>query len=262
MRDLFENWMMGISYLITDALISFYAFFTTILVEIAFLWAFGFEYSFAFTILLMACIINVLVCSWFKGEYEGCKIERIVSRIYVIVFVLLLAIGLFVDWLAAIVLFVIPIAVTALWIWIRGFQDSVFIGKHPKIILRIADFIHNPIVWVISQIIVIGLPMFMFIYFLYQTPLPIFYKFVIAVLSVFIAPLMAFVEDDWATCNIFELAYDITWSEEYEKTMREFDEKLEKDPEGTKKELVEELEKFKDEIEDIFEKVEEEKSDD
>ena len=98
----------------------------------------------------------------------------------------------------------------------------------------IANFIHNPIIWLISQIIVIGLPMFMFIYFLYQTPLAIGVKFIIAVMSIFVAPLFAFIEDNTSACNIFELAYDIWWSEENENKMRELEREFSVSEEVTK----------------------------
>lgn len=259
MRNFFRSWICGVSYLFTDDLISFYAFFATILAEVAFLWAKGFENALAFSVLLILCIINVIICSYYKGEYEGSKLERIVARIYVIIFAILFLIGVFVNIIAAVILFTIPFVFTTFCIWIRGFQDTVFVGKHPKIILLISKIIQKPIVWVISQIIVIGLPMFMCIYYMYQTPMSAFLKILFVILMVLFAPFIAYLEDNLATCNIFELAYDITWSEEYERKNREFFEKMQKDPEGTKKELKEELLKYKEDLEEIFEKVEEDK---
>ena len=97
MRDFFRSWICGVSYLFTDDLISFYAFFATILAEVAFLWAKGFENALAFSVLLILCIINVIICSYYKGEYEGSKLERIVARIYVIIFAILFLIGVFVK---------------------------------------------------------------------------------------------------------------------------------------------------------------------
>ena len=144
MKSLVECWLTGIEYLITDDLISFYAFFTTILAEIAFIWASAFENAFAFSVILMLCILNVIVCSFYKGEYEGCKQERLVARIYVIIFAIMFLIGLFIKPLVAIILFAIPIAVTALWVGIRSFQDSVFCGKFPKIVLLISKIFQNP----------------------------------------------------------------------------------------------------------------------
>lgn len=39
----------------------------------------------------------------------------------------------------------------------------------------------------------------------------------IPLLYLFFSPLIAYFEDDSAASNIFELAYDVTWSKEYEE---------------------------------------------
>lgn len=201
MKNLIENWMNGLSYLIADDHISFYTFFTVVLTECAYLWAFH-ESAIAIpiTVILLGYILNVIVFSQLKGNVEGTKLEKVFSILYVLVFVTLFVIGCIFNWAIIVITTAILLGVTALWIVIRNLQGT------------------SKIFWILSQIIIIGGPFVVFVIFCAKISfLPIALKVAIPLLYIILSPLIAYFEDDSAACNIFELAYDITWSKEYEE---------------------------------------------
>jgi len=258
MSDFFDSWFEGLIYLFTDDLISFYAYITTVLAEIAFLWGFFPDIAIPFTVLLGVSIVNIIVCSWLKGMFEGIKLEVIISRAYVIIFGILFIVGFIFNWLANIILFAIPLLVTFLWIHMRTFQCTVFGGKFPKIVLFISRLFQNKVFWVISQIFVIGVPFAALVTGICLTGLPGWVKMLMVVIYAFCIPLIAYIEDDCAAENVFEIAYDHTWSEEYEQYMKKLDKKMQEDPEGAMQEVVSELVKMKEDVEKIIEQAEKE----
>ncbi len=206
-ENLLDNWAGGLIYLITDDLISFYTFFTVILAECSYLWAFyEFEIASPITFILLGYILNVIVFARLKGNAEGTKLEKAFSTLYVAVFVTFFILGCCFNWAIIIIATAISFGVTALWIVIR---------KYP--------LFDNRIFWILTQIIVIGTPFVAFVIFYTKIPfLPTALKVIIPVLYLIFSPLIAYFEDDTAASNIFELAYDITWSKEYEECCEKF----------------------------------------
>ena len=225
MKNLIENWLEnwedGLSCLITDDCISFYTFFTVILAECSYLLAFHeFAIAIPITVILLGYMLNVIVFARLKGNAESTKLERIFSILYVTVFVTLFVIGCFFNWVINIITTAILIGVTALWIVIREHQDSFYYLPEglPKIAYLINKLFGNMIFWILSQIIVIGVPFVVFVIFCAKISfLPIALKVIIPLLYLIISPFIAYFEDDSATSNIFELAYDVIWSKEKEK---------------------------------------------
>lgn len=224
LEDLLEMWSDGLSYLITDDLISFYTFFTIIFAECAYLWAFyEVEEAIPFTIILLGYVLNVIVGAVHKSWYEGEREEVGCTILYVVVFVVLFIIGCFFNAWLSITMTAIPFAITAVWIKVRVFQDTDF-RAHPSRILRhISTLFANKLFWLFSQFVVLGCPFGAFVICLNQiAALTTALKFIIAIVYGMCIPLIAFFEDDMATCDIFELAYDITWSREYEENVNKF----------------------------------------
>ena len=212
MKNLIESWIDGLSYLITDDLISFYTFFTVILAECSYLWGFH-EVSVAIpiTVILLGYMLNVIVFSFLKGCSEGTKLEKLFSILYVIVFVMLFIVGCIFNWCICIITTVILLAITALWIAIRNIQDTfIYLPKiSPKLDYLIS--VVNKFLYVASQIIIIGGPFVVFtIFFAKLTFIPTLLKVIIPTLYLVLCPFIAYFEDDLATCNVFELAYDVT----------------------------------------------------
>ena len=259
--DLYDYWFDGIEYLFTENVISFYTFIYTVFAEIAFLWAFGFKTALPFTIILIAAVLNIVVSAFLKMAVECTKPELYVARAYAIAFVVIFVIGLFVNVLTNIVLFAIPLVITWLFVQMREFQITSYLGKFPKIIMIISKIFHNKVFWVTSQIVVVVLPVGLLISFLCLTSLPIVLKIIVSILSVLLIPLLVSYEDATASQTIFEMAYDVTWSEEYEKFSKQIDEKMKIDIEGTTKELVERLEKIEEEYEKLLQKAKEDNED-
>ena len=220
MKKLIENWNNGLHYLITDDLISFYTFFTIILAECSYLLSFHeFADAIPITIILLGYMLNVIVFARLKGNAEGTKLELVFSILYVTVFVTLFVIGCFFNLAISITTTAILFGVTALWIVIRNNQDTFYYLPDglPKITYLINNLFGNKIFWILSQIVIIGGPFIVFVIFCTKIPfLPIVLKVIIPLLYLSLSPLIANFEDDSAALNVFELAYDITWSKEYE----------------------------------------------
>lgn len=221
MKNLIENWNNGLNYLITDDLISFYTFFTIILAECSYLLSFHeFADAIPITIILLGYMLNVIVFARLKGNAEGTKLELVFSILYVTVFVTLFVIGCFFNLAISITTTAILFGVTALWIVIRNHQDTFYYLPDglPKITYLINNLFGNKIFWILSQIVIIGGPFIVFVIFCTKIPfLPIVLKVIIPLLYLSLSPLIANYEDDSAALNVFELAYAITWSKEYEE---------------------------------------------
>lgn len=236
MKKLIENWMSGLSYLIFDDHISFYTFFTVILAECSYLWAFHeIAVAIPITVMLFGYIINLIVFARLKGNNEGTRKEKVFSILYVVVFVTLFVIGCFFNWVISIITTAILLGVTAFWIGIRMHQDTLYLTKDSfKITYLINKLFGDKIFWILSQIIVIGGPFVVFVIFCANISfLPIVLKVIIPLLYLSFSPLIAYFEDDSAACNVFELAYEITWSKEYEEYLKKF-EKQEEDINNSK----------------------------
>ena len=171
------------------------------------------------TIILLGYMLNVIVFARLKGNAEGTKLELVFSILYVTVFVTLFVIGCFFNLAISITTTAILFGVTALWIVIRNHQDTFYYLPDglPKITYLINNLFGNKIFWILSQIVIIGGPFIVFVIFCTKIPfLPIVLKVIIPLLYLSLSPLIANYEDDSAALNVFELAYDITWSKEYE----------------------------------------------
>jgi len=226
MKKLFESWRNGLSYLIFDDHISFYTFFTVILAECAYLWAFHeIAVAIPITAMLFGYIINLVVFARLKGNNEGTRKEKVFSILYVIGFITLFVIGCFFNWVISIITTVILLVTTVLWIVIRMHQDTFYYltkSSH-KIAYLINKLFGDKIFWILSQIIIIGAPFVVFVIFCANISfLPIALKVIIPLLYLILSPFIAYFEDDSAACNIFELAYEITWSKEYEEYCKRF----------------------------------------
>ena len=222
MKDLIENWlenwMDGLSCLITDDLISFYAFFTVILAECSYLLAFyEFAVAIQITVILLGYMLNVIVFARLKGNAETITLAKVYSILYVTVFVTLFIIGCFFNWAINIITTTILLVVTALWIVIRDQQDSVFCyttlenkSSINKINYLINKLFCNIIFYLLSQIMVIGAPFVVFVIFFSKISfLPIALKVIIPLLYLLFSPFIAYFEDYSAALNIFELAYEV-----------------------------------------------------
>ena len=196
MKKIINEWKYGFTFLFDDDLISFYTFFTIVLSEIAFLWAFmPISQALPFTFILAGYILNVIISAFIQGIWETTVIQKIFSVIYIIIFIGLLVTGCFFNIVVSILTFIIPLVITALWIQIRDFQDT--------------DCFHNKVFYVFSQIIVVGGPVILLTIFIVFIPmLPIAFKIIIPIIYCLIIPLIVSLEDEIAACNIFELAYD------------------------------------------------------
>jgi len=224
MKKFLKNWKgVFVDYFVEEELISFYAFFTIIFAECAYLWAFESKaVSIGLTIVLLAYIVNVLVFAWLKGCFE-CSVKEItISRLYIAGFIILFIIGCFINFWLNLVLIAIAFGITLLWVGIRCLQSTGFVGFKGIINIISAPFYNKPF-WIISQIIVLGAPFAIFTWMLALIPgLSIVFKIIIPIAYFVIAPFMSMLEDELMAQNIFEIAYDIWYDEEYEKMMKQY----------------------------------------
>ena len=251
LEDVVDMWIDGVSYLFGDSLISFYTFITLILAECAYLWAFcRNELAIPFSAIILGYILNVVFCALFKGLYEGERKELFFAILYIIVFVVLFVIGCFINIGVSIILTVIPFFTTALWIQIREFQICMYVGIWAKIVMFISKLFRNKIFNFVSQIIVVGAPYVVFVACLVQiSTIYTWIKITISVLYFICIPFIAYYEDTSASQNIYELAYELMWSKEYDEQRKKIFEKLEGEDESEKIEILQYKEVTTDEIE-------------
>ena len=194
MKNLIDNWKAGLSYLFTDDLISFFSFFTIIFSECAYLRFFTTQKMEIFTIILIGYVVNVIVCAFFKGFWEGTRIEVVFTILYSIVFVTLFIIGCCINLKISITFTIIPLIITAILIKIREHSCSI-----------------------LAQFIVVGGPVIVLTITIIILPtLPIVLKIIIPILYAVCVPFISYMEDETSALNIFELAFDITWSKDLE----------------------------------------------
>ncbi len=195
MKNLINHWKEGLCYLFSDDLTSFYTFFTIIFAECVYLRIFyTTPIIIPFTIILIGYVVNVIVCALFKGGWEGTRIEVVFTIIYSIVFVILFIIGCFINVKLSIIMTIIPLIVTAILIGIRESRCTL-----------------------LAQFIVVGGPFIAFTISIFMLPtLPIVLKIIIPILYALCVPFISYIEDETAALNIFELAFDITWSRDLE----------------------------------------------
>ena len=210
MKKIINEWKYGFTFLFDDDLISFYTFFTIVLSEIAFLWAFmPISQALPFTFILAGYILNVIISAFIQSMWEATVIQKIFSVIYLFVFIGLLVTGCFFNIVVSILTFIIPLVITALWIQIRDFQDTDCFITESKEVKFISKIFHNKVFYVFSQIVVVGGPVILLTIFIVFIPmLPIAFKIIIPIIYCLIIPLIVLLEDEIAACNIFELAYD------------------------------------------------------
>lgn len=210
MSDLLNDWRYRVELFFGDDVISYYAFFTTILAEISYLWVYMTDIAKPLTFILLGFIVNVLVIAFVKGHLIGTRKANIItSVVYVLVFL-----GLFI-WETSFtsvkiseILTIIPFAVAFLWMKIRGFQNTSFGPGFPKIVYVLSKVFGQGLTGRLSQVIIIGGPIIVFTVLFSKIPMiPIALKIIVPIVYFcVVTPYIAFIEDDWATENIFELA--------------------------------------------------------
>lgn len=221
MKKLIEAWTYGLSYLLGDIVISFYTFFTVAFAEVAYLWASQEEaLAIPFTVIFLGYVLNVIVCAWFKGEWEGERKEVLFAIAYVVTFGILFVIGCFINFKMNIIMTVILLATTAVNIAIREWQSCAYFGKFRKDneLVYVLKMSFKKIIYTLSQALVLGGPFVAFAVYLEQIPnLHVVLKVVIPIAYFLCIPLIAYYEDSSSARNIFELAYYITWTRNTKK---------------------------------------------
>lgn len=217
MKKIVESWKKGITWLFVEGLISFYTYFSIIFAECAYLWShFSSSVAMTFTIILLAYVINVIGFGLLKGLWVGTKIELIFSILYVIIFISLLTIGCIYEASINIVLTIIPLVITFIWIQLEECQYIIISQMTEKLkklkkLKKLNKIFSNKFFYILLQVIIIGCPYIVFVVFIVMLPtFPIILKVLIPIIYLLCIPLITLLEDE-AGCDIFEIAYDITW---------------------------------------------------
>lgn len=237
----FELWKTGVKYLLYDVYSSFFVYFSVIFTEIILLWHFGKSYALPFSILLGICVLNVFICSVFKGLYEGEKKEVFFSRIYIFVFGVVFLIGFFINKYANFKLFFTPFLITGLWILLKNVNLTLFFSKKYKVLMVIFKLFE-----LLTCVIALFFPCILVTWAIFLTDIPLFTKYYTSILYALMMPMVAVLEDI-GSCNIFEVAYEIAWDEEHER----FKQLLEKDPKAAKEEIYNDLKRLAEQVEDL-----------
>ena len=94
--------------------------------------------------------------------------------------------------------------------------------------MKISKIFQNPLFLGFSYLITIGLPFILLVVFTAMTPLALHLKIILPIIYILISPFIACIEDDIATCSIFELMghEEYLFEKEIEETMLEMDKEL------------------------------------
>lgn len=160
---------------------------------------------------------------WFKGEWEGERKEVLFAVLYVAIFGILFVIGCFINLKMNIIMTVILLATTAVNIAIREWQSCASFGKSRKDneIVYVFKMFLKKLIYTLSQALVLGGPFVAFAVCLEQiSDLHVALKVIIPITYSLCIPLIAYYEDSSSALNIFELAYDVTWSKRYEEEVK------------------------------------------
>lgn len=208
---MFDRWTEGVELLIGDDLVSYHSFFGFIFAEIAFLWCFGIENAMIYTLLLMGAVCNVLLIAALKGSYiANSNIgSMILSLVYLLSFISFMVVASMQNILIGLLIFLLPLV----WAWFamtaRMYQISVLCGNFPKWIVALSNFIHKPVVTMTIQLIILFIPLLAFTAFVIFIDVAWWLKIILPLVVFLLSPLWAYIEDEWATQNIFELAYEM-----------------------------------------------------
>ena len=202
MKRIFTTYKYGIGYLLSDELVSFYAFFTMIFAGCSWLFAnCNLSDALMLVVIMLGYVANTMLLSWFKGNTEGTRQEVACSICYTVIFVGLFIVGCIINVKIHIIMMAIILAVTAICIWIREYALPI-----------------------LFQSIALCAPIVIFIICFTQIDgIPLFLKIMLPIVYAFCTPFIAYYEDCAAAQNIFELAYDNTWSPEFDERMRKLD---------------------------------------
>ncbi len=202
-----ERWSEGFEYLLSDDLVSYYSFFNAIFAEIAFLWGMNVEGAPLYTTLLLACIANVLIIAFLKKEDATDVVGKICCAVYCLIYLIIFTIGCRNNFMTMFVLFVIPFAWAGLCIIFRSCLSSIFVGYDSKF-MKFINFIQTPFMSVILELAMLLLPIILIGVYLAKTEMAVLLNIALPLVALLVGPIWAYVEDSWATQNIFELAYE------------------------------------------------------
>ncbi len=209
----FYSYALGLFF--QDDLISFYAFFTSIFTEIAYLWAFQSElisFNSAISISLLLYILNVILLGLLKGSFECTKFSNKVSIAYIAIFIGIFAISCYLNrekFIMHTILTIIPIAFSGLSCAVRTFQNTATVSYSNTISTKIELLFQTKIFLYLSEFIIIGIPYILLVVFFAIIPgIPLIIKILFPIVYLFVAPLFALIEDNIAAMSIFEIAFD------------------------------------------------------
>ena len=199
-----DGWFSGIEYVMADDLISFYAFCSIILSEIAFLWIKPIEYSIPLTVILSLFMLNLFITA--LGKICISLEFHVIGRIaYTVLFIIGMCINP-----ACVVYMIIPFIYTYLAMFLReyqcvGFSHMIHLSKLEKAFVNFTSTGSGKLLtYIISPI----LPLLLFICFILINPnLNILLKILFIGLYVLITPFLAVIEDSWCTQNFHELFF-------------------------------------------------------
>lgn len=198
MKKIVDAWIDHALQLVNDDLNSYYTYFTIVFAEIAFLWGVFPKLAVPFSYILLASVLNIFVSLYLKCCYKNTKHKNICSIAYVIVFVIIFVIGICFSFVASLILFAIPLLITALLVKIRKVQNH-------NIISVIFGGAREFVFWLLAQIVAVVLPIAMLTVGIFSTSLAIWLKISILVIYVIVVPFISCFGETFTMYNIFEL---------------------------------------------------------
>lgn len=197
--------------------ISFYVFFTTIFAEIAYLFTFqSINIAITGTVILAIYLANIIICGYIQGLYEGNWPDVFVTIAYDLIFIATFVIGCMVNLKLCAIITVIPLIITIIAI-LMTWTDSIIdllkrykkLAKWIKKIENIYIIQRTGILDVPNSFIAVGVSFIIFAVMFSMVPqISVCTKVTVLILYFIFAPYFAYLEDIYATRNIFEMAYE------------------------------------------------------
>ena len=211
MKKLFKPQIDGIILLWMEDTLSFYTFINLTLAECV--WLYGFadiKIAKSLIVILLLGISNLIINSYVVDEFEGTVIGKVASLLYLVVFAILFIIACLIDVLIGGMLFIIPLAITGIFLEVRKIQTTASLEKTNKI----CTLLNNNTVSLLTQIMVLIGPVLTLTISIVMIPnLTTWIKTILIIATIAFAPALAYIEDNMAAMDIFEIAY-VIWDKD------------------------------------------------
>lgn len=266
MKKIFNSWATGVDNLFFGFAVSLYAYIAALAAGLISIWSSASQYAMVFTILAIVNILTIFICGFLKRKYLFSKGEVVISRMYIAVLVGMFVFGCIMDLKCSIYTILFPSLVAGFIVLLRNLQAKIYAKSKVKILNMLSKSFENPIVYLVSFLVVLCAPFMIFFYHAYMVIPSQILVISISFAFLLLLPLIVFVEASIIGETIFGIAFNIAWSKEVEESIQnlnnlfealnkqefiaiaqKFDKEFNEDPDMAVKLFMEELQRLQNE---------------